>query len=410
VSGAVREERAAAPPDRGPGTPLDGVRVVELVDESAEYCGRMLAGLGADVVKVEPPDGAPSRRQGPFLDDEPGPDRSLAFWADNVGKRSVVVPDGRDGDGAVRALVGAADVLVHTLRPAEAARRRLDYERLASALPRLVVCAVTPFGHSGPWADYQADDLVLMALGGSMAACGYGPGPGGVYDTPPLAAHGEQAWRTASTYAAIAVLAALWWRDVGEGGRGQFIDVSAHECSASMTEWHCMTYLCSGSVFRRGAHPTLTAADGRQVAALNPDFLGPHVFANMLAMLEGEGVAGPLSDPAFADAGYRAGHYGEVWRAMKRLAAANDGERLYRLGQSAGLPWGVIRAPEEVADDAHLQARGHFVELDHPELGRSVTYPGAPFLAHGSPWRMEQRPPLLGEHTDQVAGEWGVRW
>lgn len=399
----------------GIAAPLDGVRVLELADESAEYCGRMLAGLGADVVKAEPPAGAPSRRVGPFLDDEPGPDRSLAFWADNVGKRSVVVSDDGDGDAALCRLVEAADVLVHTLRPSQAEARGLDYPTLRTRAPRLVVCAVTPFGQSGPWADYEADDLVLMALGGSMAACGYGPGPDGAYDTPPLAAHGEQAWRTASTYAAIAVMSALWWRDVGSAeaapsGRGQLVDVSAHECSASMTEWHCMTYLCSGTVFRRGPHPTLTAADGRRVAALNPDFLGPHVFANMLAMLEAEGVAGALSDPEFADPVHRASHYGEVWRAMKRLAEKHDGETLYRLGQSAGLPWGVIRAPEEVADDAHLRARGHFVELEHPELGRRVTYPGAPFLAHASPWRMQRRPPRLGEHTDEVQRDWGVEW
>jgi len=269
---------------------------------------------------------------------------------------------------------------------------------------------------------------VLMALGGSMAACGYGPSPDGGYDTPPLAAMGDQAWRTASTYAAIAVMAALWWRHFGRGeqegegeqddsgrradhrrpGRGQFIDVSAHECSASMTEWHCMTYLCSGTVFRRGPQPTLTGTDGRQVAALNPDFLGPHVFANMLAMLEAQGVAGPLSDPAFADPAHRAANYREVWRALKRLAAVNDGETLYRLGQSAGLPWGVIRAPEETAEDAHLRGRGHFVELEHPGIDGAVTYPGAPFLAHGSPWRMERHPPLLGEHTAEVADEWGV--
>ena len=391
-----------------PSPPLDGVRVLEVTDESAEYCGRLLAGLGADVVKVEPPEGAPSRRLEPFLDDEPGPDRSLAFWADNVGKRSVVVPEGPDGDAAVRRLATRADVLVHTLRPAEASARGLGPRDLEAVAPQLVVCALTPFGSTGPWADYEADDLVLMALGGSMAACGYGPGPEGAYDTPPLAAHGEQAWRTASTYAAIAVMAALWWRDRSEEGRGQTIDVSAHECSASMTEWHCMTYLCSGAVHRRGPHPTLTAVDGRQVAALNPDFLGPHVFANMLAMLEAEGVAGPLSDPAFADPVHRAANYREVWRAMKRLAEANDGETLYRLGQSAGLPWGVIRSPEEVAEDAHLRARGHFVELDHPEVGRRVAYPGAPFLAHGSPWRMDRRPPLLGEHTGEVAADWGV--
>ncbi|HLX88410.1 MAG TPA: CoA transferase [Acidimicrobiales bacterium] len=386
--------------------PYDGIRVVELTDESAEYCGRMLAGLGADVVKVEPPEGAASRRLEPFLDDEPGDDRSLVFWADNVGKRSVVLPTGADGDAALTRLCGAADVLVHTLRPAEAAGRGLDAATLHALNPALIVCAVTPFGQSGPWADYQADDLVLMALGGSMAACGYGPGPDGVYDTPPLAALGDQAWRTASTYAAIAVLGALWWRR--DSGVGQTIDVSAHECSASMTEWHLMTYLCSGFPYRRGPHPTLTASDGRQVAALNPDFLGPHVFANMLAMLEAEGVAGPLSDPAFADPVHRASNYREVWRALKRLAEKNPGERLYRLGQSAGLPWGVIRAPEEVADDAHLRARGHFVELEHAELGRTVTYPGAPFLAPASPWRMDRPPPRLGEHTAEVAAEWEV--
>jgi crotonobetainyl-CoA:carnitine CoA-transferase CaiB-like acyl-CoA transferase len=392
---------------------LEGIRVLELTDESAEYCGRILAGLGADVVKVEPPEGAPSRRIGPFLDDEPGPDRSLAFWADNVGKRSVVVRD----DAEVAALCRRADVLVHTLGPVEAAGRGLDFESLHDESPDLVVCAVTPFGHDGPWADYLADDLVLMALGGSMAACGYGPGPDGVYDTPPLACHGEQAWRTAATYAAVAVLGALAWRAQsgrgpsgrGRSERGQFIDVSAHECSASMTEWHLMTYLCSGQVHRRGPHPTLTAADGRQVAALNPDFLGPHVFAGMLEMLEAEGVAGPLSDPAFADPGHRAGNYREVWRALKRLAEKHDGETLYQLGQGAGLPWGVIRSPEEVLADRHLRARGHFVELEHPELGRSVTYPGAPFLAHGSPWVTRRRPPLLGEHSAEVLADWSDR-
>jgi crotonobetainyl-CoA:carnitine CoA-transferase CaiB-like acyl-CoA transferase len=319
-----------------------------------------------------------------------------------VGKRSVVVDD-----EDISALCAGADVLVHTLRPGEAGTRGLDFASLHDRTPGLVVCAVTPFGSDGPWADYLADDLVLMALGGSMAACGYGPGPDGVYDTPPLASHGDQAWRTASTYAAVAVLGALAWR--AQSGQGQFIDVSAHECSASMTEWHLMTYLCSGGVHRRGPHPTLTAADGRQVAALNPDFLGPHVFAGMLAMLEEQGVAGALSDPAFADPVHRAGNYREVWRALKRLAEKNDGETLYQLGQGAGLPWGVIRSPEEVLADRHLRARGHFVELEHPELDRSVTYAGAPFLAHGSPWVMRRRPPLLGEHTAEVRAEWTPR-
>jgi crotonobetainyl-CoA:carnitine CoA-transferase CaiB-like acyl-CoA transferase len=383
---------------------LDGVRVVEVGDEWVEYCGRLLAGLGADVVRVEPAEGSPSRRAGPFLGDIADADRSLAFWADNVGKRSVVVHD----DDELHRLCAVADVVVHSYGPSAAATRGLDHSRSATRWPRTVVCALTPFGQDGPWADFLADDLVLMALGGSMAACGYAPGPDG-YDTPPLACMEDQAWRTAATYGAIAVLAALWWRDQTEGPEGpggQFIDVSAHECSASMTEWHVMTYLCSGLVHRRGPHPTLTGSDGRQVAALNPDFLGPHVFAGMLEMLERDGVAGVLSDPSFADPAHRAANYREVWRALKRLAEKHDGEELYRLGQQAGLPWGVIRSPDEVLDDPHLRARGHFVELEHPEHDLLAPYAGAPFVASASPWVLRRRPPLLGEHTAEVRAEW----
>jgi crotonobetainyl-CoA:carnitine CoA-transferase CaiB-like acyl-CoA transferase len=364
------------------------------------------------VVMAEPPAGSSARSIGPLCGDVEDPDLSLSFWADNVGKRSVVVND----DAEVLALCQSADVMVHTLRASEARSRKLDYATLSESNPRIIVCAVTPFGQDGPWADYQADDLVLMALGGSMAACGYRPGPDGEYDTPPLASMGDQAERTASTYAAIAIMAALVARGTTPGtghmtppATGQFIDVSAHECSASMTEWHLLSYICSGFNYRRAPHPTLTASDGRRVAALVPDFLGTHVFDNLLAMLERNGVAGVVAEPEFRDPMHRAKNYSELWQALKRLASLHDGESLYREGQSAGLPWGVIRSPDEVATDPHLAARGHFVTLEHSELGRDVTYPGAPFVAHGSPWNMTRRPPLVGEHTQEVAAEWGPK-
>ena len=378
---------------------LNGVRVVELVDESAEYCGRLLAGLGADVIKVEPAEGAPSRHIGPFAGDEDGLERSLHFWHYNVGKRSAVLTDQQ-----LTKVLRTVDVVVHTLRADDARTRGLDYEALSGTNPRLVVCAVTPFGQDGPWADYFADDLVLMALGGSMAACGYSPLPDRTYDTPPLACYGDQAWQTAATYAAIAILGALAWR--AESDRGQFIDVSAHECSASMTEWHLMNYLCTGKPARRGATAmAVEAADGRQVTALIPDFLGPHIFTNLLAMLEADGVAGPLSDPEYADPMYRMHHYNEIGNALARLATKHDAEKLFRMGQQAGLPWGVIRAADEAVVDRHLLARGHFIELDRPDGGGTLTHPGAPFIAHGSPFRFARRSPRLGEHTDQVLAE-----
>jgi len=372
----------------GSAGPLTGVRVVEIVDQPVEYAGRLLAGLGADVIKIEGPDGAPSRAIGPYVDGREGDrDASLNFWHFNVGKRSVVPA----GDDTVRRICASADVVVHTFGATRASEQALDHAALTISAPAIISCAITPFGLSGPWADYLADDLVLMALGGSMATCGYGT------DDPPLACWGDQAWSTAATYGAIAILAALEHRRAT--GEGQLIDVSAHQASASMTEWHVMTYLCTGSPMTRFRHPTVTARDGKQVAALIPDFLGPHVFAHFLALLEADGVAGPLSDPAFEDPRHRARGYGELMAATQRLADRHDGEELFRLGQEAGLPWGVIRAPDEVLDDRHLRARGHFVEID------GVTHTGAPFVANGSPLRFDRPPPKLGEHTAEVMDE-----
>ena len=234
-------------------------------------------------------------------------------------------------------------------------RRGLDHASLAARAPGLISCVITPFGLTGPWADYVADDLVLMALGGSMATCGYGTAD------PPLACWGDQAWLTAATYGAIAVLAALDHRD--RTGAGQLIDVSAHQASASMTEWHVMTYLCSGAPMARFRHPTVTARDGKQVAALGARLPRPACVRALPHDARGRrgGRRRSLIPPSTTRA-TGAATTASSWPPLERLADRHDGEKLFRLGQQAGLPWGVIRSPDEALDDRHLQARGHWVE------------------------------------------------
>jgi crotonobetainyl-CoA:carnitine CoA-transferase CaiB-like acyl-CoA transferase len=167
------------------GALLDGLRVVELADEQAEYVGLLLAGLGAEVIKVEPPEGSPTRRIGPFLDDIEGAERSLHFWAYNRGKRSVILdltdPGGRDN---LRGLLASADVFVESTPRGFLDELGLGAGELASAFPALVVARMSPFGDVGPWAGYRGSDLVHLALGGVMANCGYDPRPDGRYDLP----------------------------------------------------------------------------------------------------------------------------------------------------------------------------------------------------------------------------------
>lgn len=174
---------------------FSGLRVIEIADEKGEFCGRILAGGGAEVIKIEPPGGSPTRRIGPFRNDVPDPEGSLYFWQYNLGKRSVTLDlDTEDDRAVLRRLAAGSDVVLESLPPGAMAGLGLGYEDLAALNPGIIVCSITSFGQSGPWRDLVADDLVHLALGGQMMVCGYDPGgdfdpsdPAPFYDTPPIA-------------------------------------------------------------------------------------------------------------------------------------------------------------------------------------------------------------------------------
>src|SRR5262245_10182272 len=382
---------------------LDDLRVLEIADESGEYAGRLLAGMGAEVVKLEPPAGAPSRGIAPFLADQPHPDRSLHFWHYNVGKRSLGA-DVRDrGGGALlERLATAFDVIV-----AAGPAPTLDAIGLAGGAelrrrnPALIVVTITPFGLDGPWRDRPATDLTLMALGGSMAVCGYGP------DDPPLACAGWQAYQTACVYAVHGLLGAVLARD--RHGRGQDVDVSVHEAAVSITEWHLPQYVFAGQVSPRAVlGQQYRSQDGVWVSTIVPEFFGPHVVPRLLELLAADGLDGPLRDPALAAPEQRRRFHERVGEALAAYCARHPADEIYRAGQRRGFPWAPIRTQDECLDDPHLHDRGFWVSVHHPELGRDFLYAGAPFIAPGCPWRFARRPPLLGEHTAEVLAEAGI--
>ena len=404
---------AASPP---PG-PFAGVRVLELANETGRFCGKLLGDLGADVVKIEPPGGEKCRHIGPFHDDIPHPEKSLPFWYYNTSKRGITLNlETADGRALFRRLAATADVILETFRPGYLAALGLDYPVLSRDQPRLILCALTPFGQTGPWRDYLSSDLLHMAAGGEMASSGYDPED--VPDAPPIAPGGGNAWHMGCHYAAMAIMAALVHRSVS--GQGQYIDASIHEACSLTTESQIANYVYRGEVVLRhtGRHHAagpsprtqFLAQDGNYVCALVGGRLNPRYMLQLADLLDTNGMAGDLRDPKYQDQAVITANTSHIIDGLvAAFIASLPAEEVYHRAQERGFTWGAVRAPEQLLEDPHLSDRGFWTEVAHPELGRSVTYPGAAAIYNGSPWRIAARTPLIGEHNIEIfCGELGL--
>ncbi len=414
-------ERAAEP--RGA---LTGLRVVELCDERGAFAGKLLADMGAEVIKVEPPGGDATRRYGPFLDDDPGPERSLYFWHYNSSKLGVTLDlDQEAGRELFRRLVAGADMLIESERPGRLADLALDYADLRPLNPALIMVSITPFGRTGPRAEEQATDLTLFAGGGPAWSTGYDD-----HSLPPVRGGGNQGYQTGCHFAVMSALAALLHRD--ETGTGQHIDVNMHAAANVTTEAGSYAWLVAGQTVQRqtGRHaannPTMPTqircADGRYVntglIARRPDqFQRVHDWLASLDLLDGfEGAAlleaaseretidlSRIAEDEELRALFEAGR-----EAVNLIASRVPAYEFFTSAQERGFQVGVIYSPEEVIEDPHFIARGFVVEVEHPELGRSFRYPGAPYQFKASPWRIRRRAPLLGEDNEAVYGALGL--
>jgi crotonobetainyl-CoA:carnitine CoA-transferase CaiB-like acyl-CoA transferase len=393
--------------------PLAGLRILELADEKGQFCGKLLGDLGADVIKIEPPGGERNRHIGPFLDDVPHPERSLSFWYYNTSKRGITLDlETADGRSLFRRLVATADVILETFRPGFLESLGLSYGILREQNGRLIVCALTPFGQTGPWRDHVSSDLLHMAAGGEMASCGYDEAD--VPNAPPIAPGGGNAWHMGCHYAYMAIMAALVYRTVS--GQGQYIDASVHDACALTTEAAVANYVYRGEVLRRqtgrhhaaGATPRtqFRAKDGVFVTALISGGLNPRNVANLAKLMGQYGMAGDLKDPKYQDPAVIAASTSHIIDGLlARFIASLPADEVYHAGQEIGFTWGAVRAPEALLDDGHLQDRGFWKKVDHPELGRSFVYPGEAAIYNGSPWRISRRAPLIGEHNTEILGE-----
>ena len=358
--------------------------------------------LDADVNKLEDPAGGdPARHVTPFLHDDPHLEKSGFFLYLNTNKRGITTnlatPDGQD---IFRNLVQWADVLFVNLPRQRLQELRIDYETARGINDQLIYTAITPFGLTGPKADWKATDLTMMNAGGMAYIT-----PPGAKDPeqPPLKPGGHHAEQQGSLNAVIATLAALWVRP--SLGRGQLVDISQQECIASILE-ASIQYFSYRGIVRSRFNPffvqplmVLPAADG-------------YVYCCIVEQAQWERFVELIGSPDWATSGLfdtmadRVENIDALEAFLIEFTTQHEVNWLYQQTQERRIPWAPVNTMETLAKSEHLAARGFFVKIERPLVGE-LTYPGAPYDFEKSPWQLRRPAPLLGEHTREVLTELG---
>jgi benzylsuccinate CoA-transferase BbsE subunit len=374
---------------------LHGVRVIDLADEKAAFCSKLLADMGASVIKIERPGGDPSRQIGPFFKDTPSPEGSLFFWYNNTNKQGITLDIEHDeGKKIFYRLLKTVDVLVEAYPPGHLERLGFGFKVLSEINPKLILASVTGFGQNGPRKDYKSCDLVVSAFGGQMYVSG---SP----STPPLKSFGEQSFYVASLYSAMGVLLALRRRK--QTGKGEHLDISSQEAVASTLDHVLVRWFYDriipkrqGTLSWNNSSFVLPCKNGHLLVAISTQ------WETLVEWMASEGMAEDLTDEKWKDEEYRRANIDHVMDILQRWAGTHSVEELFELGQQMRFPWAPVNSPEDVLKNPQLITRGFFLDVDHPELGTSFKYAGLPYRLDHSPLKPLRRAPLIGEDNFRI--------
>ncbi len=392
--------------------PLSPYTALDLTEGGFNWCGKLLADLGADVIKVEPPGGSPTRKIGPFIDpeDELGPDSSLFWAAYCVNKRSVTLDLESEHDRArFRELASSADFLIESFKPGYMASLGLGYDDLAPSNPGLVYTSITPYGQTGPYAQHDAPDLVAWAMGGMQYICGD-------KDRPPVRISAPQAQLHAAGQAAAGTMAAFWHRQ--QTGQGQHVDVSMQLAviwtlmnATPFPPLHGINIERDGAFRSRGPlsiRQVFTCADGhvsivsspRTLSGMTEWMVEEGVCPGWMIEIEWEG--GGISPNDLLENPDAMARFQAVQSEMERFVATKTKRDLYQRAIDRGILLAPCHTVQDIAESEQLAARDFWVDLEHPANGRKLTHLG-PFIKFGqNPIRFQRAAPKAGEHNDEI--------
>jgi len=386
---------------------LSPYRVLDLTDEKGQFGGKLLGDLGADVIKVEKPGGDPSRNLEPFYHDEVDPENSLNWFAFNTSKRGITLDiEKPEGQELFRQLVKSADFVIESFPPGYMDSLGLGHADLEKVNPGIIVIAITPFGQTGPYRDFKAPDIVIWAMGGRMFSIGDA-------DRPPLRmSHHSQSYIQAALDAALSAMMALNYRQ--RTGEGQFIDISIQTALVQWGEtgWDLRKRFQSrGGMRNPGVQITRTwpCKDGLVTWVYMPGQFRAATNVTFVNWLDSEGMATDF----LKEFDWEEFDYNDVSQEiMDRLEEPTT--RFFMSHTKLELLEGAVQHrilfyPQfdttDVLESVQLNAREFWVNIDHPELGTTITYPGPFAKLSETPIKISRRAPHIGEHNREIYEE-----
>jgi benzylsuccinate CoA-transferase BbsE subunit len=386
---------------------LSSIRVLDFTGELGPYAAKLYAGLGADVIHLEPLSGDPLRQVGPFFQNAPGMNRGLQFLYYNAGKRGMALDlEKPKGQQVFLQLCEKADLLLESFVPGYLDSLGMSYDRLSAINPRLVQTSITPFGNFGPYRNFAGSDLICSAMGGFLYLAG-------IDHDKPVRACDNQAYRMAEAYAAVGSSIALLFAK--KTGIGQFVDVAGLE-AAGMALENAAQYWDLEGVIRRGRgkvageatiHPckdgffAIVAIMGKNKVMWDP-------FVNWMKE-EGVEEWEAFDSDKWIDVDYRSTKegYETFCRIFEKFTMKHDKLTLYEKGQAHKVALTPVSNGKDLLENPQLRHRQYWQKLHHPDLASEITYPGSPYELGDLKWRLGNPAPALGQHSAEIMRELG---
>lgn len=392
------------------GSLLNSLRVLDLTDHKGYFCGKILADMGAEVIKLEKPGGDAGRQIGPFYKNTPDPEKSLHWFAYNLNKLGITLDLETSGGKAIfEKLIESADVVIESYPVGHMDSLGLGYAALKKINPRIIMTSITPFGQTGPYSEFKGSDLICMAMGGLAYITGDAQGS-------PVRVSFAQSYLLASAEAAAALMVAYYHRE--KTGNGQYIDVSIQASVAGKLSNAVPTWELNGNIIKREGRYMVGRGAKLKMQLLWKCKDGHVTFALMggkLGAKSNQKVAQWIIDDGSAPEFFKSIDWAaldiakQTQEEQDRLEgvvasffAKHTKAELYAMANADGVLLCPQSSLKDIAENEQLQARDFWMEVAHPQLDSAITYPG-PFLkATATPFTAKQKAPQIGEHNEQI--------